>query len=552
VLQARAGKAADAWCRFEQSLARGTWDDLSSRLRRSPADRDRQLALVQELRRLDRLIEHTLVGKETPEAKQRRDDLLTRRRRKQDEMDAFTTELDKRYGPVTGQVYDQAAIQQMLPADAALVGWIDDGGEPKAANPGGEHWAVVLRARGAPAWVRLRGSGKGGAWTAADARLAGDLRGALQNPPADWRALAVRLREQRLAPLATALAAHDGLPPARRLTVLPSPAVAGVPLEVCAKGYAVSYAPSGTVFAYLRGLRRTDSRGLLALADPVFAKPHGKSGPPPLPPLGLLAQNRAGADENWPDLPATRTEAEGLASLCRQAGVAFRLLADSDASEQELDRLIRSKELAGYRYIHLATHGDLDDNLPLQSAVILARDRLPDPLKQLEAGQAVYDGRLTAEKVLERWDLHADLVTLSACETALGKYEGGEGFVGFTQALLLSGARSVCLSLWKVDDTATALLMQRFYANLLGQRPGLKQPLRKAEALAEAKNWLRELSAAEAARQAAALTQGVARGKGRKALPLLPAAKSRGAGKADKPYAHPYYWAAFVLVGDGD
>jgi CHAT domain-containing protein len=88
--------------------------------------------------------------------------------------------------------------------------------------------------------------------------------------------------------------------------------------------------------------------------------------------------------------------------------------------------------------------------------------------------------------------------------------------------------------------------MQRFYANLLGQRPGLKKPLGKAEALAEAKKWLRELSAEEAAKQAATLTRGVARGKGRKPLPPLPAVKSA------TPYAHPYYWAAFVLVGDGD
>jgi CHAT domain-containing protein len=266
----------------------------------------------------------------------------------------------------------------------------------------------------------------------------------------------------------------------------------------------------------------------------------------------LLAQSRAGAEGDWPELPGTRAEAEKLRQLCAGAAMPFSLLADSDASEQELDRLARAKELSGYRYIHLATHGDLNDRLPLQSAVILARDHLPDPLKQLEAGQPVYTGRLTAEEVLERWDLHADLVTLSACQTALGKYEGGEGFVGFTQALLLSGARSVCLSLWKVDDTATALLMQRLYANLLGQRPGLRKPLGKAEALAEAKGWLRDLSADEVARAAAALTKGVARGKGRKPLPVLPAVTGPAAGKAARPYAHPYYWAAFVLVGDGD
>src|SRR5262249_56784503 len=92
------------------------------------------------------------------------------------------------------------------------------------------------------------------------------------------------------------------------------------------------------------------------------------------------------------------------------------------------------------------------------------------------------------------WELKAELVTLSACETALGRDAGGEGFVSFTQALLMSGSRSVCLSLWKVADKATALLMQRFYANLLGRRAGLSRPLPKAEALDEAKRWLRGLT----------------------------------------------------------
>ena len=64
--------------------------------------------------------------------------------------------------------------------------------------------------------------------------------------------------------------------------------------------------------------------------------------------------------------------------------------------------------------------------------------------------------------MLRQWNLHSDLVTQSACQTALGKYERGEGFVGFAQALILAGSRSVCLSLRKVDDTATALLMERF------------------------------------------------------------------------------------------
>src|SRR5205085_1784005 len=78
-------------------------------------------------------------------------------------------------------------------------------------------------------------------------------------------------------------------------------------------------------------------------------------------------------------------------------------------------------------------------------------------------------------------------VVLSACESGLGRYAGGEGYLGFAQALFVKGARSLVLSLWKVDDDATALLMTRFYQDLLGARAGMRSPLRKAEALAEAK-----------------------------------------------------------------
>ena len=121
-------------------------------------------------------------------------------------------------------------------------------------------------------------------------------------------------------------------------------------------------------------------------------------------------------------------------------------------------------------------------------------DRLARPARAGPAATSQsFDGRLSVREIQHGWDLKAELVTLSACETALGRDQGGEGFVGFTQALLMSGTRSVCLSLWKVDDTATALLMQRFYANLLGRRPGLNPPMPKAEALREAKAWLRGL-----------------------------------------------------------
>jgi CHAT domain-containing protein len=158
-------------------------------------------------------------------------------------------------------------------------------------------------------------------------------------------------------------------------------------------------------------------------------------------------------------------------------------------------------------------------------------------------------GQLSVRQIQRSWDLKAELVTLSACETALGRDAGGEGFVGFTQALLMSGTRSVCLSLWKVDDLATALLMQRFYANLLGRRAGLAAPMPKAESLREAKAWLRGLRRAEILAVIAEQSGETDRGKGTKARP--PSAVPAG-DEGARPFEAPQFWAAFVLAGDPD
>jgi tetratricopeptide (TPR) repeat protein len=642
---ARNGKPEAAWRRFEEGLARGTWDDLSARLRRPPAEQAKQAELVNRLNRLDQLIESTLAAQEpTPEQKKRRGDLLSERRGAQEDFDAFAAKLEETYGPAAGQVFDRPQIQKALPADTALLGWVDLPGKPKAADPDGEHWAVLLRSAGPPVWVRLRGTGPNGAWTDADNRLPKELWAALQVPRGAWQPRARRLRQERLEPLRKHLAAGEGLPAVRHLVVLPSTALGPVPVEVLADDYTVSYALSGTLYAHLRQQPRPAGKGLLALADPVFDPPAVAEAPRPLPPGGALltvvvpgsnaaqaglkpndvllrygttdlagpadlkvllesgdaaqrvpvtvwregntvtrqvrpgklgvvlagdpapkalaelqkldrrlASVSRGGDEKWEPLPGTRAEVEALRRLFDRGEPAPKVLLDTDASEQRLYELAKGPDLGTYRYIHLATHGVMDERFPLRSAVILARDHLPDPLRQLEAGLPAYDGRLTAEEVLRQWHLKSELVTLSACQTALGKYEKGEGFVGFAQALILAGSRSVCLSQWKVDDAATALLMQRFYQNLLGKRDGLPKPMGKAEALAEAKAWLRGLSRDEALRQAARLTQGLERGKGRPLLPLLPAVPPAPAEAAEGcPYAHPYYWAAFVLIGDPD
>ncbi len=118
---------------------------------------------------------------------------------------------------------------------------------------------------------------------------------------------------------------------------------------------------------------------------------------------------------------------------------------------------------------------------------------------------------VSAREVLDFWKLNADLVNLSAFPTGLGRQGGSEGLLGFALAFLLSGSRSVCLSLWEVDDIATAFML-RFYQNLLGQRDGLTAPLAQAKALEEAQKWLRNLNATEATVSTAKLTGGIARG----------------------------------------
>ena len=142
------------------------------------------------------------------------------------------------------------------------------------------------------------------------------------------------------------------------------------------------------------------------------------------------------------------------------------------------------------------------------------------------------------------------MVTLSACETAIGKSGGGDGLLGFAQAFLVAGSRSVCLSLWKVDDTATALLMDRFYRNRLGKREDKAAPMGKAAALAKAKTWLRTLTLDEATASLGTLTQGVVRGEKTGIQIVGPVPKPTV--KDGKPFAHPRYWAAFILIGDPD
>jgi tetratricopeptide (TPR) repeat protein len=249
-------------------------------------------------------------------------------------------------------------------------------------------------------------------------------------------------------------------------------------------------------------------------------------------------------------LPGTRWEVQALSNLVQKTTA----LLGSDASEQRLDEMAKAKQLKSYRLIHLATHGLVDLQTPGRSTLLLSRDRSSNPLK-LAVGQKHYTGELTVLAIRQNWQLDADLVVLSACKTALGKESQGDGLLGFAQAFLQCGARSVVLSRWEADDTATALLMLRFYENLLAPktRTDLKGPLPRAAALDEARQWLRQLSKRDAEMLAFGLRGGKLEGTTRRGSIAMPDVKVRPKLPAgERPYAHPFYWAAFVLVGDPD
>ena len=186
-------------------------------------------------------------------------------------------------------------------------------------------------------------------------------------------------------------------------------------------------------------------------------------------------------------LPYSAFEVEALRRLAPPRPVVA--LTGAHATRREL---LAVPGLARAAVVHLATHGQADDLEPERSSLWFAPD---------SAGGA--PGQLTAREVASL-DLGADLVTLAACESGLGRYERGEGVLGFSRAFLAAGAHSVVASLWKVSDRASARLMQEFYAALL------ERGTSRAEALARAK----------------------------RALIASPATH------------RPFYWAAFVLVGE--
>jgi CHAT domain-containing protein len=224
---------------------------------------------------------------------------------------------------------------------------------------------------------------------------------------------------------------------------------------------------------------------LALLADPVFEADD--------PRLVTLRKKKAtdsasARRESFSRLPFSRIEAEGIARLVPKNSLL-------KATGFQANRaMATSPELSRYRIIHFATHGMLNSEHPLLSGLafsLINKNGVPQ------------DGFLRMHEIYNL-RLPADLVVLSACQTALGEEIKGEGLVGLTRGFMHAGAQRVVASLWQVDDVATADLMQRFYRGML------KENLRPAAALRAA-----QIEMSKSPR-----------------------------------WSSPYYWAGFVMQGE--
>ena len=299
-----------------------------------------------------------------------------------------------------------------------------------------------------------------------------DRRQRIERADAEYWQEAGRLSEMLLGPVAKKMAGKrilvvaDGALQYLPFAALPVPGARDGPVPMVVEHEIVSL-PSASVLAVLRREtrgREPPGKTLAVLADPVFE--------PDDPRLGAAASQAlrdsdAGRGDrlSFPRLAATRQEADAILAMASE-GMTLRAI-DFDASRATA----MGPELARYRIVHFATHGVFDNETPGLSGIILSMFD--------ERGQA-RDGFLRLHDIYGL-QLPAEMVVLSACNTALGKQVRGEGLVGIVRGFMYAGAKRVVASLWKVDDEATGELMSRFYQEMLERNRSPAAALRQAQ-----------------------------------------------------------------------
>jgi CHAT domain-containing protein len=272
------------------------------------------------------------------------------------------------------------------------------------------------------------------------------------------------------------------------LHYLPFHALVGSDGRYLIEKFPIYYLSSASLLQFVKEKRKAGGEKVLAFGNPDLGDPEK-------------------------NLEHAELEAQEVQAIYPEASVLLR----KDASEE------KSKSLSpAHDILHFATHAELNENDPLSSAVLLAKE-------------GKEDGRLEVREIFGM-ELKATLVVLSGCDTGLGKLSTGDELVGLTRAFIYAGTPSVVASLWSVDDSSTAQLMASFYGNL--------KTMSKVEALRQAQL---ELIRGEGRSDMLARRGVGGIGKlGEAASSALPAPSSLSISTS-----HPYFWAPFVLIGDG-
>jgi CHAT domain-containing protein len=228
----------------------------------------------------------------------------------------------------------------------------------------------------------------------------------------------------------------------------------------------ISYVPAATVLEILRSSKDMNEapRSLLAVGDVPYQDQADVAAMIPKP-QGFENEVLRGMSDlfgtSFSDLPETREEVLDVNKIVGNDGV---VLLGSHATEESFE----SEPLADFKIVHLAVHGFADPQFPERSGLLLG------------ASPNMHDDGLLEIPQIMRLHFNADLVTLSACDTGVGKVEGEEGITNLAEAFLVSGARAVVASLWSVDDTFTRALMDRFYSHI-AEGQGTAKALREAK-----------------------------------------------------------------------
>jgi tetratricopeptide (TPR) repeat protein len=290
--------------------------------------------------------------------------------------------------------------------------------------------------------------------------LARDLHASWRRSPAQPRGRlegSAKLAELLFHPLGP-------MPPNVTLHVVPDGALYLVPIVTLAEQAMPALRP-GTIrvapaisalLAENTSNAKPPAHQLAIIADPIYASDDSRlvGGPAASSPFdGELLTRGAAAMARLERLPAAASEAKAIASL---AGTGVLTLTGAEAAREQL----AATDLGDFRVVHFATHAFADSVDPALATIVLSR---------FDAKGRPQDGALRFYEISEL-RLNAELVVLSACDTALGRQVAGEGPIGLSQAFMRAGARSVVATLWEVPDTSTALLMMEFYRHMLVER----------------------------------------------------------------------------------